>query len=470
MSDDHATQAFGSYGSRLADIAPTPRLDALARQGARLTRAFVTNSICTPSRASILTGQYSHRNGVYQLNEPLDPTLPNVAKELRNAGYTTAIIGKWHLRSDPSGFDYWQILPGQGRYFDPEMLEIGGNQYVHEGYSADVITDLSLHWLEEMRDEDRPFSLMVHFKAVHEPFEYASRHAPLYEDVKIPEPQSLWEDKSHRSSGSREYGFTIEDMAGRLVQREQWQPERPLEEMSSRERLRHGYQAFMKHYLRTVAGIDDNVGRLLDYLEDAGLVENTIVVYTSDQGYFLGEHNYIDKRWMYEESIRMPFLIRYPGEIQPGTVVDDIVLNIDFAPTLLDFAGLETPGYMQGRSFRRNLNGERPPDWRQAMYYRYWMHGSGARRPAHYGIRTDRFKLVFFYGLPLGHTENEPTEPGWELYDLVKDPHELDNVYDDEAYAHIVWELKARLRALKQEFGDDDERYPQLQELHRQLR
>jgi len=466
MADDHTSQAFGCYGSRLASIAPTPNIDRLAAEGARLKNCFCTNSICAPSRASILTGQYSHRNGVYTLRDRLDPAAPNVAKALQRAGYQTAVIGKWHLKTEPAGFDYWNVLPGQGRYVNPQMKEVGGETHTYQGFSTDVITDLTLTWLKERRDPDRPFCLMTHFKACHEPFAYPERNADLLADVPIPEPESLFEDKRHRSPGSREYGFTIDTMAKRLRNGSHggWTPPDGLSGDALR---RAAYQRFVRRYLRSVAAIDQNVGRLLDGLREAGLDDRTVVLYTSDQGYFLGEHNYIDKRWMYEESLRMPLLVRYPGEIAPGTVVDDIVLNVDFAPVMLDYAGAGVPGYMQGRSFRPNLRGRTPPDWRDAMYYRYWMHGNGARRPAHYGIRTRRYKLIFFYGLPLGHTRQKPTEPGWELYDLQNDPHELHNVYGDPAYADVATRLKRRLDDLKRDLGDTDEAYPALVELRR---
>lgn len=463
MADDHTTQAFQSYGSRLAGVAPTPNINRLAKEGARLTRVYATNSICVPSRASILTGQYSHRNGVYTLRDSLPPTHPNVAKELQEAGYQTAIMGKWHLKSSPRGFDAWTVLPQQGRFFNPRFRTDGSDTLrTFDGFSADVVADLSLQWLRQEREEDEPFALMTHFKSSHEPFRSPSRNDTMYADAALPEPPSLWEDKAHRSPGSRQYGFTIETMARRFIERGQWTPPRPIEEMTERGFRRHGYQAFVKQYLRSVAAIDQNVGRLLDYLDETGLAENTIVIYTSDQGYFLGEHNYIDKRWMYEESIRMPFLIRYPGEIEPGTTVDDLILNVDFAPLMLDYANVETPAYMQGRSFRSNLRGETPDNWREAAYYRYWMHGDGARRPAHYGILTDRFKLIFFYGLPLDQTTNAPTTPGWELYDLEKDPQEMDNVYRDPAYADTVRRLKSRLLRLKETLGDTDSGYPAL--------
>jgi arylsulfatase A-like enzyme len=466
MADDHTTQAFQSYDSRLAPYAPTPNINRLAQQGMVLENVFCTNSICVPSRASILTGQYSHKNGAYHLRDALDPAHPNVAKELQDAGYRTAVVGKWHLKKNPAGFDYYNVLRGQGDYFNPKLENSRTGEYTeHEGFSADVIGKLSLRWLKKQADRDQPFMLMTHFKASHEAFRSPPRHDSRYQETKLPEPPSLWEDKSHRSPGSREYGFTIETMARRFVRRDQWQPSRPLNEMTKRQRRRRGYQAFVKQYLRSVAAIDDNVGRILDYLEKAGLKQNTVVIYTSDQGYFLGEHNYIDKRWMYEQSMRMPFLIRYPGQVPAGRRNDDIILNVDFAPLMLDFAGAETPDYMQGRSFRANLHGKTPDDWRSAMYYRYWMHANGARRPAHYGIRTDRYKLIFFYGLPLDQTNNKPTKPGWELYDLQKDPRELDNVYGDPAYQNVVKRLKRKLLEKKQQLGDTDAKYPALMQL-----
>ncbi len=463
MSDDHTDQALGSYGSRLADLAPTTHIDRLAEEGMRFENFFVTNSICVPSRASILTGQYSHINEVYTLRDRLDPDRPTVAKMLQDAGYQTAVVGKWHLKSEPQGFDYWKVLPGQGRYHDPVFRTQDGDRVKHEGFSADVIGDLTLDWLKG-RSSDEPFCLMTHFKSSHEPWGYPDRYADRYADTVIPEPPSLWEDLSHRSPGSRAYGFTIDTMAHRLARRSggSWPPNRSLDEMTERQRKRAAYQRFLKHYLRCVAAIDDNVGRILQYLDKAGLAENTIVIYTSDQGYFLGEHNYIDKRWMYEQSLRMPLLVRYPGHIQPGSVTDAIGVNVDFAPTFLDYAGVETPDAMQGRSLRPILEGDTPSDWRDAMYYRYWMHANGARRPAHYGIRTQRYKLIFFYGLALGHTNNKPTKPGWELYDLAKDPHEMDNVYRDPAYADVVARLKKKLLAKKKKLGDTDEKFPKL--------
>ncbi|MFC1543264.1 sulfatase [Candidatus Neomarinimicrobiota bacterium] len=473
MSDDHASTAISCYGGRLAGVAPTPNIDRLATEGLRLENCFCTNSICVPSRAAIMTGQYSHINGVYTLSDVFDRDRQNVTKMLQAAGYQTAVIGKWHLKTEPSGFDHYHVLPGQGRYHDPVMKVKGmswqdGNRggEVRKGYVTDVITDFSLDWLRNC-DPDQPFFLMCHYKAVHEPWHYAERHKDLFKDLEIPEPPSLWEDKSHRSPGSREYGYTIETIGERFG-RENWPTGRlDTSDLTPEGRRKAAYQKYLKDYLRCVAGIDENVGRLLEYLDRAGLSEDTVVIYTSDQGMFLGEHNYIDKRWIFEESLRMPFLVRYPREIGPGTTNSDIVLNIDFAPLFLDYAGETIPPDMQGHSFRPNTVGGTSPNWRRSMYYRYWQHTT---RPAHYGVRSERYKLIFFYGLPLNMkgADAEPTKVGWELYNLEMDPQELHNVYNDPAYASVVRELKADLLRLKRELGDRDEKYPELMRLRRE--
>jgi len=464
MSDDHAVNAINCYGSRLSSIAKTPNIDRLAKEGVKLNNCFCTNSICVPSRATVLTGQYSHINDVYTLRDELDPKRPNVAKHLQQAGYQTAIIGKWHLKTEPSGFDYWNVLPGQGKYFNPVLKEKGGSQKTHKGHSTDIVTNLTLDWLNR-REKDKPFFLMCHFKAPHEPWEYPKRLKNYLSVAEIPEPESLWEDKSHRSDGSKDYGFTIETMAKRMS-RKKYHTETPLDttDLNKTEIRKSAYQKFLKRYLRTITGVDENVGRLLKYLDDNNLAQNTVVIYTSDQGYFLGEHNYIDKRWMYEESLQMPFLIRYPQEIKVGQVNDDIIINADFAPMFLDYAGEPLPGDMQGRSFRSNLSGATSPDWRTSMYYRYWMH---CNRPAHFGLRTKRYKLIFFYGLPLGKNGavNEPTKIGWELYDLEKDPKEMNNVYDNPEYTSVIKQLKKELHKKRKELGDTDDLYPEMKKL-----
>jgi len=468
MADDHTAQAWGVYGSHLDSLTPTPNIRRLATEGCLLLNCFCTNSICVPSRASILTGQYSHRNRVYTLSESLDPGSDHVAKILRRNGYQTALVGKWHLKTQPEGFDHFNVLPGQGRYFDPilKTRESWDEGEVYEGFSTDVITDLGLQWLAE-RKPGQPFFLLCHYKAVHEPFAYAERFQDLFQAREMPEPESLYEFGSE-SSGRSFSGQVLEILGQRYEQN----PNRrypgesfSLEGLSPRQARKKIYQKFIKDYLRGVAGLDENIGRLLDYLDRTGLTENTVVIYTSDQGYFLGEHGFFDKRIMYEEALRMPFLIRFPREIRPGTRISDIILNCDFAPLFLDYAGIDIPPFMQGTSFRPNLLGFTPENWRKSMCYRYWLHQ--VQRPAHFGIRTDRYKLIFFYGEPLDMpgSHPEPTEPEWEFYDLQKDPRELHNAVHDPAYFTIIQGLKADLRRLRQELGDTDESYPRMQEI-----
>ena len=474
MSDDHAVDAVSVYGSHLAEVFQTPNLDRLAAQGARLTHCFATNSICVPSRASILTGQYSSRNGVYTLSDGLRAGTPTVASMLREAGYATAVFGKWHVSHNPGGlgFEQFRVLPGQGAYFDPMFIEpdpdadrAGATRNVqYEGYVTDLITDFTLEWLED-RDRDKPFFLCVQDKAPHHAWKYHPRHAKLLEGVDVPEHPSRSSDRSLRSEGSRIFGSRCSPgHRGIWIAGYGLNIRKELAGKSPEEQAHICYQVYLKRYLRTIAAIDENVGRLLDYLDREGLAENTIVIYTSDQGELLGAHDYWDKRWIWDESIQMPFLIRYPGEIEPGTVNDDMVANVDFAQMLLDFAGVEARDDMQGRSFRANLRGETPDDWRQALYYRYWMHLAHHDVPAHYGIRTRDYKLVFFYGLPLDAKGARPevTPAGWELYDLRKDPHEMRNVYGNPAYAETVADLKTQLFRLKDEIGDTDEQYPEL--------
>jgi arylsulfatase A-like enzyme len=446
MGDDHTSQAWGCYGSRLAPLAKTPNIDRLAREGARLTNCFCTNSICVPSRASILTGQYSHVNGIKTLSEALDPAADNVAKQLQQAGYQTALVGKWHLKKPPAGFDYWNIIKGQGRYHDPVMFEMDLDQgAVQQGaYSTDVFTDKALAWLDR-RDSQKPFCLMLHFKATHEPWQYHSRHAQLYEGVEIPEPQTLLGPTGPQ--GSVVPGWPLEILTERMVRGGHGGGRLQLDTDDPQAVRRATYQKFLKDFLRCGTAIDENVGRVLDYLDEHQLARDTIVIATSDQGYFLGEHNYFDKRFMLEESLRMPFVVRYPAEIKPHTVVEDIILNVDFAPTFLDYAGAEPPPAMQGRSFRANLAGNTPADWREAMYYRYY---AGSRqRPAHFGIRTHQYKLIYYDGL-----KDQPDQGRWELYDLAQDPQETRNAYGDAEYREITATLKERLRDLQAELGD----------------
>lgn len=379
MSDDHTSQAIGSYNSRLKPYVVSRNIDRIAEEGALLNNCFCTNSICTPSRACVLTGLHSHVSGVKTLRDSLDPALPTSATLLQEAGYRTAMIGKWHLHSQPQGFDYYSVLGGngQGTYRDPSFKdsrdEWDGPERQYEGYSTDIITDHSLEWLKNLQS-DQPFALMCHFKATHEPFWPPERNYDLFSDVEFPEPEDLFWPESPRNTVG--YSWPLETLGKRFLNRPgQYPPPAlqadPEDAVSFRKAT---YQKFIRDYLRTGAAIDENVGRLLAYLDAQGLAENTIVVYTSDQGYFLGEHNLFDKRFMLEESLRMPFLVRYPKSIQPGTVIDDIVTNVDFAQTLLDFAGVRAADSMQGRSFRCNLAGHTPRDWQKAMYYLSLIH------------------------------------------------------------------------------------------------
>ncbi|MCR8635828.1 sulfatase [Paenibacillus radicis (ex Xue et al. 2023)] len=492
MSDDHCANAISIYGSRIAKVFQTPNLDRIGKEGAVLKSCFCTNAICSPSRASIITGLYPHKHGVKTLSDALDPELDTYPKRMQAGGYQTALVGKWHLHGVPQGFDYYEILPGQGEYFSPYFLDqttdweaverfmdqqedwskvknYGHFGQKHEGYVTDLITDKCVSWLEQ-RDQGKPFMLMCHHKAPHDDFEYHPRYERLFDDVEIPEPESLWEDKGHRSAGSREYGTTVSEKNPRrnavTTMSRSGYPTGPLnlEGLDAVGRTKAAYQKYLKDYLRVVKGIDDNVGRLLDYLDKEGLAENTIVIYTSDQGMFLGEHDYIDKRWIFEESLQMPMLIKYPQEIKPGSIVEDIVTNVDFAPTLLDYAGLDAAANMQGRSFRKVIEGQTPDDWPNKVYYRYWMHMAHHDNPAHYGIRTKEYKLIFFYGLPLDASDAlpEPTPASWELYDLRNDREELANVYDNPAYANVAQRLKEQLFEMKTEVGDGDDSYPEL--------
>lgn len=476
MADDHAAHALGAYGGRLSVVNPTPFLDRIAAEGMRLDNVFVTNSICTPARATLMTGQYSHVNGVTTLNGAIEPERQHLAKLIGGAGYETAMIGKWHLKAEPAAFDYYAVLPGQGSYFNPILRVDGDGEWPNNvkrfaGYdskhSSDVITDLSLEWLKN-RDSDKPFFLMHHFKAPHDNFENAERYDWLYEDMEIPEPTSLRHQPDFGSAATATAGTSV---SKRNTRRNMGHHMFVDQDLDGAEYTSVSYQRYMKKYLRTIKGLDDNVGRLLAHLEETGELDNTIIIYTSDQGFMLGEHDYIDKRWMYEESLRVPFIVRYPGYVPEGSVSNAMINNVDFTPTLLAMAGVKAPAFMQGDSFLPMLKGEdEPADWKTATYYRYWMHMTHHDNPAHYGIRTKDYKLIFYYGLPLdaaGALET-PTEPAWELYDLRTDPRELRNVYNNPRYADVVLRLKNELLELKQEIGDNDDKYPELMERRRQ--
>ena len=450
MSDDHASHAISAYGSR---INQTPNIDRIAKEGIRFNNCFCTNSICTPSRATILTGTYNHVNNVTTLSSKLDGRLTTFPKLLQEEGYQTAIVGKWHLghggHADPTGFDYWNVLPGQGLYHDPEMIDMGEKK-VYPGYVTDIITDLSLDWLKE-RNPEQPFMLMTHHKAPHRPWDPDEKLMHLYQNTDIPEPETFHDDYSNRASAAREAKMRVDrDMTDRDLKY-------PVPEgLTSAEEKQWKYQRYIKDYLRCVASIDNNVGRMLDYLDQEGLAENTIVVYTSDQGFFLGDHGWYDKRFMYEESLRMPFVMRYPREIEAGSINDDMILNLDFAQTFLDCTNVDQTDEMQGRSFRPLMNGKTIEDWRTSMYYRYWMHLAHHHVYAHYGLRTHDHKLIYYYadGLGTPGSADDPKPPEWELFDLKKDPHEINSVYDNPDYSEIQAQLTSELYQLQSQFGD----------------
>ena len=447
MSDDHASHAIGAYGSK---INQTPNIDRIARGGVRMDNCFVTNSICTPSRACILTGQYSHVNGVKTLDDAIDPKTVHLGHHLRNAGYQTAMIGKWHLQTEPQGFDHWRVLPGQGLYRDPVFIEPGGRK-TYPGYCTDLIGDFALEFLEK-RDKSKPFFLMCHHKAPHREWTPSAKYKDWLKDTDVPEPDNLYEDLTKRSAAAQRATLRVGDD---MLPTDLKTP-KPAG-LEGRALRKWAYQLYIKDYLRCVRSVDDNVGRVLDYLDANGLTENTLVVYTSDQGFFLGDHGWFDKRFMYEESLRMPFLARYPKTIKPGTVNKDFILNIDFAPTFLAVAGGKAPASMQGESFAANLGGKTPKKWRQSMYYRYWMHlGGGHTVTAHYGVRTRTHKLIYYYGQALGAkgAVDQPTPPEWELFDLVKDPREMKNVHGDPAYAKVTAQLEAELQRLRVRYQD----------------
>lgn len=435
MSDDHAAHAISAYGSR---INKTPQIDRLAREGMKFDNCFVTNSICTPSRACIITGKYSHINGVPVFNR-FDGGQPTLPRYLRAAGYHTGMIGKWHLGGEPTGFDYWNILPGQGKYHDPTFIEMGRVKQ-HKGYVTDLITDMSIEFIEK-RPKDEPFFLMCHHKAPHRRWEPDKKHAKEYADKTFPEPDTFNDDYSTRSDAAREAEMQVGKHFRKLDYKKT-----PPEGLSEAELKSWMYQRYMQDYLACIASVDDNVGRLLDYLDRAGLAENTIVIYTSDQGFFLGDHGWYDKRFMYEESLRMPFLIRWPEKIKPGTTNDAMILNVDFAPTLLDAAGLKIPRNIQGRSIMPLLSGKEPDDWRTSMYYRYYHYPAHHRVQPHYGVRTERYKLIYYNKIDQ-----------WELFDLKNDPREINNIYADPAQAGTVKRLKAELYRLKKELKDEDQ-------------
>ncbi len=467
FADDHASMAISAYGSV---INRTPNIDRLAQQGVRFDNCLVTNSICGPSRAAILTGKYSHENGFYTNKDTFDGSQQTFVKLLRGAGYQTAIVGKWHLRSEPTGFDYWHILVGQGFYYNPRMID-NGEAVKLEGYATNIITDLTLDWLKNKRDPGKPFVLMFQHKAPHRPWRPGPDHLSMYDGVTIPEPETLFDDYEGRGTAARMQEMTIAEHLSENdlklntpkgmtdAQLAEWQAAYGPKNEALRQAdpqgddlVRWKYQRYIKDYLRSVASIDDNLGRVLDYLDESGLAENTIVVYSSDQGWYLGEHGWYDKRWMYEPSLKTPLLIRWPGVAQAGSVNDAIVSNLDFAQTFLQIAGVDQPEDMQGESLVPLLHGAKPDDWRKSFYYHYYEYPGWHSVRRHYGVRTRQHKLIYFYNLE-----------EWELYDLKADPNEMRSVYDDPAYAIIQTELHAELKRLRAHYavGEDPVPMPQ---------
>ncbi|KAL7928388.1 alkaline-phosphatase-like protein [Trichoderma chlorosporum] len=494
MADDHAAKAISCYG---AGINETPNLDRIANEGMRFNHCYVTNSICTPSRAAIITGTHNHVNGVLTLNYKINNLLPMVQKHLKHAGYQTAMIGKWHLGEgpahEPRGFDFWDVLPGQGLYFDPIFIGPNG-RHMERGYVTDIITDKTLDFMRN-RDTTKPFFVMCHHKAPHRSWENHPKHNPLYqEDIKVPE--SFNDDYKNRAKAAAAAKMRVtEDLRYNdlgLCQPEGGSevgeldepnfPQRPdrkipfPEDVSSmvlidkltgenfrfknQDELRHfKYQRYMKRYCRTVHSVDENVGRILDYVDSLGkeVADNTMIIYTSDQGFFLGDHGWFDKRFIYEESFQMPLLIKYPKEIKPGSICDDIISNVDFAPLWLDLANYPIPSYMQGFSFRKILQGETPENWQKVAYHRYWMHNDSPHEcRAHYGVRNQRYKIIYWYNkdFKLAGTRPGGEPPEWELFDCEKDPLELLNQYHNPEFADVVKEMTRLLEEKMGEIGD----------------
>lgn len=480
LSDDHTSQAWGIYGGILANYVKNDNIKQLAAEGCVLDNCFCTNSISVPSRASIMTGAYSQQNRVYTLEDALEPATDNIAKQMQAGGYQTALFGKWHLKKKPTGFEHFEVFHDQGEYWNPifksEENWVDDTEGKHgneeKGFSTDIVTDKVINWIKN-RDKTKPFFMCCHFKATHEPWDFPERMKHLYDDVDFPMPENIMEFDQTKS-GRTFHGQQLEDMGRRweiaTKDPDSWwckYPELPfstqgMDKESARKKI---YQKMVRDYLRCGAAIDDNIGRLLQMLDEEGLSKNTIVVYVSDQGYFLGEHGFFDKRMMFEEPLRMPFVIRYPKEIPAGTRNKDIILNIDFAATLADYAGVQAPDLSQGYSFRENLKGETPTDWRKEMYYRYWTHH--AIQPAHMGIRNERYKLMFLYGDPLTMTgsEDKPTKPSWEFYDLQTDPHENKNQYNNPEYADIINKMKQEMLRLREVYKDTDDGSTKMQKL-----
>lgn len=485
FTDDHAPHAIGAYDGLFKAINPTPNIDRLASEGMLFQNSFCSNSICGPSRAVIQTGKHSHINGFMTNRDRFNGDQQTFPKLLQKANYETAMIGKWHLGTDPQGFNYWNVLPGQGDYYNPAFLSPEGRKVV-EGYCTDLVTDMAIEWLDNGRNKDKPFMLMCQHKAPHRTWMPPERYLTLYDDVEIPEPSTLFDNWDDNASPARSqemeidghlnivfdcfgpplHGWTFE--GGKSVDRSGYknlQKMNPRQlaawnaafepknnelkklNLTGKELIRWKYHRYIRNYLRCVRGVDDSVGKLMDYLKKNGLDENTIVIYSSDQGFYLGDHGWYDKRWMYEESLKMPFICKWPKVTSPGSTNDAMIQNLDYAETFLDIAGVEIPQDMQGRSLVPLLKGETPEDWRDAIYYHYFEYPSVHMVAKHNGVRTKRYKLIHFY--QLGE---------WEFYDLEKDPDERQNEYNTPQYTDEIASLKKRLAELENQYKDDSDR------------
>ncbi len=465
FSDDHAYQAISAYNHPLK-LLETPNLDRIAKTGMRFDRCVVPNSICGPSRATVLTGKYSHINGFYNnSNSRFDGSQTTFPKLLQKAGYQTAVVGKWHLVSDPTGFDHWHILPGQGIYYNPPMIK-NGVRAKETGYTTDIITDQSIEWLKS-RDKNKPFMLMCQHKAPHREWSPALRHLGHDKDRKYPEPATLFDDYAGRGKAEHNQDMTLEKTFSKLdaklvyppgiteEEKKKWDEyyaprnaEYEKAKLTGKDLVRWRYNRYLHDYLGCIKAVDEGVGRVLDYLDQEKLTDNTIVVYTSDQGFYLGEHGWFDKRWIFEESLRTPLMVRWPGVTKPGSTNKDIVSNLDFAPTFLEAAGLPVPEEIQGRSMKGVLAGNTPKDWRKSFYYHYYEFPGPHNVARHYGVVTDRYKLVKFY---------EPRINETELFDLKTDPQEMKNVGESAEYATVRKELEAELARLRKELKVTDE-------------
>ena len=475
MTDDHTAQMMSCYGSEFIE---TPNLDRIAADGVRFTNSFVTNSLSGPSRACMFTGKFSHKNGFTDNTTcKFDGTQQTMPKLMQQAGYQTAIVGKWHLETLPTGFDYWEILPGQGDYYNPDFITMNNDTVTKHGYITNIITDESIDWLKNKRDKSKPFCLFVHHKAIHRNWMADTCDLKLYEDKEYPLPANFYDDYKGREAAATQEMSIYEDMdiiydlkmwrpdketrlkslyeqfCGRMdsAQKKAWDDfynpiikEYYSKNLNGKELAEWKYQRYMRDYSKTVKSLDDNVGRLLDYLEEAGLIDNTLIVYTSDQGFYMGEHGWFDKRFMYEESLHTPLIMKLPKGYDRRGDITQMVQNIDYAPTFVELAGATVPDDIQGESLLPLLKGENPENWRQSIYYHFYEYPAEHMVKRHYGVRTDRYKLIHFY--------NDIDE--WELYDLQSDPKEMNNIYGAEGTEEITRELKNELKRLQTKYDD----------------